>query len=163
MQDLTLKCYFDNCNGGGGRIQFNLMLFLLIISFFAGIRASWSGLWPSLTRATIEWRSYSPKYVERTSVATQLLVPISVASEEAYVQMPMDHFGEYAEPAKIITIRIRRWRRTQSSEQHLWIVPGGPGEHANVVEAAMNQYHRFIPESAWIYTADHRGTSKHSK
>lgn len=77
--------------------------------------------------------------------------------------MPMDHFGEYAGPLRTITLRICRWRHRQAPEQHLWIVPGGPGEHASVVEAAVNQYYRFIPENTWIYTADHRGTSKDSR
>lgn len=120
---------------------------------------------PEIPELAIKWVPYTPKYTTCKLVPPHsflFLVPSHVKAEEAFIEVPQDCFGEYVTKTKRLRMRVRRLFRGEP-KHHLWIIPGGPGGHANAVEGHYDYYANFIPEDVWFYFMDHRGTGKSGK
>lgn len=112
---------------------------------------------PATPTLDINWAPYSPKYISGTLEQHQI-----DGASQAFINVPQDYFGDYGTQGQTLRIRVRRIERGLP-KKHLWFIPGGPGEHSNIVERMVGMLNRILPEDVWLYFMDHRGTGKSGK
>jgi hypothetical protein len=118
----------------------------------------------SIPQVVLEWKPYTPKYLSPSNYN-------EYNPMECHVTVPADHFATVlASIGQSITLRVRRFTpKLSHPSKQVWIVPGGPGGHSNLVEASIGRYikmSRFMPDGGkdieWLFM-DHRGTGQSSK
>lgn len=124
--------------------------------------AGFGGL--SLAQLVLDWQPYTPKYIAPAHYE-------GYDALECYVNVPSDHFGTI--PGALnreITLRVRRFTpRLAHPSKQVWVIPGGPGIHSNLVEDSIGECIRMSRlvdggggDTEWIFM-DHRGTGKSSQ
>ena len=111
---------------------------------------------------TVTWHLFQPKYAELGELGGE------VTSEEAFISVPQDYFGE---TTSRMDVRVRRYRQESSQlepsasghSKSVWLIPGGPGQHSNDVEYEISLYLSIFPPGTTLYLMDHRGTGKSAK
>lgn len=131
---------------------------LLAASFFSLThRVRYCDVTPATPMLDINWTPYSPKYVKGTLAQHGI-----DGSSQAFISVPQDYFGDYGTQEKTFKIRVRRIERGLP-KKHLWLIPGGPGQHSNIIEHNVAFLNRILPKNVWLYFMDHRGTGKSGK